>query len=100
MNLFETASLPPTRMTAQAAAPALSQDRQERGNDERGKDEVLLKLLRLEPDTMDHLFHVTGWDRDITRKTLLQLVADGKVKCTNRNHFRWYSVREERRAGA
>ena len=67
---------------------------------ERSKAEVLLMLLQLEPDTIDHLYRVTGWHRAVTQRILLQLVAEGKIKCTSRNNARWYSVRSVRPSGA
>ncbi len=87
MNLFDTPNLPPIRVGPQAPTPA--------GSPERGKDELIFKLLYLEPDTVDHLVRITGWDRAIIHKTLLQLVADGKVKCTNQSSLPQYSVRDE-----
>ena len=92
MNLFEMASLPPIRLVPQAAAPA--------GSQERGKDELLFKLLQLESDTLDHLVRLTGWDRATIHKSLLQLVADGKVRCTNQRSLPHYSVRDEWKAEA
>ena len=92
MNLFETASLPSRRGAAVATAPAPLP--------EIGGDEVLFKLLLREPDSIEHLHDVTHWSREDMRRALLQLVADGKVKCTERNGVPWYSVRDAWRSPA
>ncbi len=90
MNLFETAVVPSRRGAAVASAPAPMP--------ELGRDEVLFKLLQREPDSIEHLHDITHWSQDDMRRTLLQLVADGKVKCTERNGMKWYSVRDTWRA--
>lgn len=58
------------------------------------RKEVLYKLLCVEPDTLDRLTRVTGWGRDVTQQTLLQLVADGRVSCKNGGGVRLYRVRD------
>lgn len=54
------------------------------------KKEILLKLLRIEADTLDNLGRTTGWNKEDTQMVLLQLVVDGKVKCRNANGRRVY----------
>ena len=43
--------------------------------------EALCELLRDGPKTMAELMQFTGWDEQVTRRTLLRLVAAGKVTC-------------------
>lgn len=59
------------------------------------RHDVLVKLLRLEPATFDNLVLITGWGKEATQTVLLQLMAAGILKCTNRDHGRWYSLRDE-----
>ena len=59
------------------------------------RQEVLCKLLRIEPATLDHLIRDTGWGKDATQKVLVQLIAAGRLKCTNRDYGRWYSLRAD-----
>ena len=57
------------------------------------KKETLFKLISIEPDTLDRLTKATGWGRETTQMALLQLVADGRVKCRNENGHRFYAAR-------
>lgn len=57
------------------------------------KSATLLKLLSIEPDTLDNLTRVTGWGRDTTQRALLELIADSRVACKNGNNCRTYYVR-------
>lgn len=43
--------------------------------------DALCELLLDEPKSMDELMQITGWDARLTRHTLLQLVAAGRVSC-------------------
>ena len=54
------------------------------------RSQVLLKLLQVEPDTIGNLTRATGWGEAETTKTLLQLIADGKVLCRTGNGFRTF----------
>ncbi len=50
------------------------------------RDEALLKLLAVEPERLDRLILVTGWQAEETRDVLRRLMADGRV--TFRNGFK------------
>lgn len=43
--------------------------------------DALCELLQRGPQSMDELIQLTGWDEQVTRHTLLQLVVAGKVAC-------------------
>lgn len=43
------------------------------------RDEVLLKLLAVEPETRDQLILITGWPADETAEVLDRLVAQKRV---------------------
>jgi hypothetical protein len=58
------------------------------------RDEALLKLLALEPETETVLVQVTGWGEEETRSILDKLVQDGRASYTNwvNQHVRRYFV--------
>jgi hypothetical protein len=47
------------------------------------REQVLIKLLAIEPDTRDQLIKATGWDADETTAILDRLVARGEVGWRN-----------------
>ena len=57
------------------------------------RKDALFKLLSVEPDTMDKLVQATGWGREVTQQTLLQLIVDNKVSCKNGNGRRVYYIK-------
>jgi hypothetical protein len=58
------------------------------------RDDALLKLLALEPETETVLVQATGWGEGETRAVLNRLVEEGKASYTNRvnQHVRRYFV--------
>lgn len=50
------------------------------------RDEALLKLLSLEPETKPRLLVVTGWDTEETESVLRGLIEAGKVTYRNGAH--------------
>lgn len=60
------------------------------------REDALLKLLALEPETERVLVQATGWGEEETLSTLHRLEAQGKVSYTNwvNQHVRHYFVRE------
>ena len=58
-----------------------------------GRADTLYKLLAVEPDTLEALAMATGWGTPCTRKALLQLIAEGRVICRNRNYQPTFFVR-------
>ena len=57
------------------------------------RKDALLKLLKVEPETMEKLAKATGWGHEVTQQTLLQLIVDNKVSCKNGNGRRIYFVK-------
>jgi len=57
------------------------------------RKDALLKLLTVEPETMDNLVKETGWGHEVTQHALLQLIVDNKVSCKNGNGRRVYFVK-------
>lgn len=57
------------------------------------RKDALLKLLEVEPESMDQLVKETGWGHEVTQQTLLQLIVDNKVSCKNGNGRRVYFVK-------
>jgi hypothetical protein len=59
------------------------------------REEVLVKLLAVEPEDERAIVRQTGWDRQETIALLKKLVADGVLTYTNwtNQHNRLYSVR-------
>jgi hypothetical protein len=80
LDNFEFQSLP---VASRALAPMLWLLASEHGM---SRDEALLKLLALEPETRARLIVVTGWDSEDTEAVLDTLVAEGKVTYRNGHH--------------
>ncbi|MCR6480959.1 hypothetical protein NU688_32715 [Variovorax sp. ZS18.2.2] len=57
--------------------------------------QVLIKLLRLEPESYENLVRVTGWSPEATHSALLQLIASGEVRRITRNGQRFFDVKED-----
>ncbi len=58
------------------------------------RKEALYQVLKLEPETMDRLVKITGWGRELTQQTLLQLIVDNRVTCRNGNGRRVYFAKD------
>jgi hypothetical protein len=63
------------------------------------RDEILVKLLSVEPEDERSIVRQTGWDRQETIDLLLRLVADGVLTYTNwtNQHNRMYYLRRARK---
>lgn len=60
------------------------------------RDEALLKLLSIEPETKDRLIVATGWPAEETESVLGRLLADGRVTYTTRGPGSGYGVGRRR----
>jgi hypothetical protein len=59
------------------------------------REDVLVKLLAVEPEDEGAIVRVTGWGRQETLSLLQKLVREGRLTYTNwtNQHTRLYSVR-------
>ncbi len=58
------------------------------------KKECLFKLIALEPETLENLTRVTGWEYKQTQEALLQLIAESRITCRNSNGGRYYMIKQ------
>lgn len=54
------------------------------------RDEAMLKLLAVEPETRDRLIDITGWPMEETTGVLDRLVAQKRVTYVNLGGRRYY----------